>query len=154
MRVLVLNGPNLNLLGQREPEIYGSATLDGILAELGREAERLGVELECFQSNHEGELIDRVQAARGRFDGLLLNPGGLTHYSIALLDALLASGVPTVEVHLTNPARREPFRAVSVVARGVTGRIEGFGGRGYLLALGGLVGLLRQGGIGQAGGGT
>jgi 3-dehydroquinate dehydratase-2 len=143
MRVLVLNGPNLNLLGQREPEIYGTATLDAILAELVLEAERLGIEVECFQSNHEGELIDRVQEARGRFDGLLVNPGGLTHYSIALLDALLSVGLPAVEVHLTNTARREPFRAVSVTSRGVMARVEGFGGRGYLLALQGLVHLLR-----------
>jgi len=154
MRVLVLNGPNLNLLGQREPDVYGYGTLDGIMADLQAEGTRLGVELTFFQSNHEGELVDRVQAAMGQFDGLLVNPGGLTHYSVSLLDALLASGLPTVEVHLTNPARREAFRSVSVVARGVTGRVEGFGAQGYLLALHGLAHILHHGGIGGESAGT
>ncbi|MBM4355237.1 MAG: type II 3-dehydroquinate dehydratase [Deltaproteobacteria bacterium] len=149
MRVLVLNGPNLNLLGQREPEVYGTATLDEILADLSQEGIRLGVELTFFQSNHEGALVDRIQQARGVFDGLLLNPGGLTHYSISLLDALLGTGIPAVEVHLTNPSRREPFRSTSVVARGVTARVEGFGAEGYRLALCGLVHLLERMGSGS-----
>lgn len=154
MRVLVLNGPNLNLLGQREPDVYGSGTLDGIIADLRAEGTLLGVDLTFFQSNHEGELIDRVQTAMGQYDGLLVNPGGLTHYSVSLLDALLATGLPAVEVHLTNPARREPFRSMSVVARGVTGRVEGFGARGYRLALHGLVHILQCGGTGGGSVGT
>jgi 3-dehydroquinate dehydratase-2 len=142
MRVLVLNGPNLNLLGTREPEVYGRTTMAEIEATLSVRAEELGVELLWAQSNSEGELIDRIHEAKGTADGLIINPGGLTHTSVSLLDALLAVGLPSVEVHLTNLARREEFRQHSLTARGVVGRVEGFGPEGYVLALIGLAGLL------------
>jgi len=134
-RVWILNGPNLNLLGEREPEIYGTHTLAEIVqqaVELGRE---LGLEVESFQSNHEGELIDRLHAARRGADGLVLNPGGLTHTSIALRDAVALTGLPAVEVHLTNLARREPFRRRSLIAAVSWGSIAGLGPAGYLLAV-------------------
>jgi len=142
MRVLVLNGPNLNLLGVREVELYGRTTLAEIETDVMSLADQHGATVVFRQSNGEGELVDAVQAARGQFDGIILNPGGLTHYSISLLDALLACGLPVVEVHLTNLATREPFRSQSVTARGVSGRIEGFGAAGYRLALLGLVNLI------------
>lgn len=139
MRVLVLNGPNLNLLGEREPEIYGQRTLAEIEADMRTLAQEQGVTVEFFQTNNEGELVAAVQNARGKYHGLIINPAGLSHYSVSLLDALLACGLPTVEVHLTNLARREEFRAHSVTAKGVSARIEGFGGTGYRLALLGLI---------------
>ena len=134
-RVLILNGPNLNLLGTREPEIYGSTTLDQIEAECrGHGAER-GLKVECRQSNGEGELVDWIQAARGNFDALILNPGAYTHTSIAILDALLAVGLPVVEVHLSNIHRREDFRGHSYVSKAALGTIAGFGKAGYVMAL-------------------
>jgi 3-dehydroquinate dehydratase-2 len=135
VRVLVVNGPNLNLLGTREREIYGSETLADIerrLRELGVE---LGAEVDTFQSNHEGALIDRIQAARGRVDAILINAAALTHTSIALRDVLLATEVPIVEVHLSNIHKREPFRHHSLIADVATGQILGFGGESYLLGL-------------------
>lgn len=139
-RVLVLNGPNLHRLGQRQPEVYGSATLDDILRQLSLLAESLGVELECRQSNHEGALVDWLGQARAEgFYGVLLNAGALTHYSYALLDALLGAELPCVEVHLSNPQARESFRHQSVIAPACIGHVAGFGAASYELGLRGLL---------------
>ena len=135
MRILVLHGPNLNMLGRRQPEIYGTMTLDDVNARLADLARELGVEVETFQSNHEGALVDRIQAARGQYDALLINAGALTHTSVALLDAILAAEVPTIEVHLSNLYRREEFRHHSYIARAAVGQICGFGVDSYLLGL-------------------
>ena len=115
MKLLILNGPNLNLLGQREPEIYGSATYHDLLALIQETAQRLGLKADVRQSNHEGDLVDWIQDAYGVYDGIVLNPGAYTHTSIALLDALLAVGIPTVEVHLSDLKTREPFRQISYI---------------------------------------
>lgn len=144
MRVLLLNGPNLNLLGLREPGLYGADTLEAIEARLGRQAAELGVELECFQSNHEGALLDRIHAARGSVDGILINAGAFTHTSIALRDALLGVAIPYVELHLSNVHARESFRHHSYLADKALGVICGFGPASYGLALQGLVARLQQ----------
>ncbi|MCS6802999.1 MAG: type II 3-dehydroquinate dehydratase [Chloroflexota bacterium] len=136
MEIWVLNGPNLNLLGIREPEIYGRLTLADLNARLAATARELGATLEFFQSNHEGALIDRLQAGHGRgLAGAIFNPGGLTHTSIALHDAIKAVDYPVIEVHLSNLARREPWRAHSYIAAAAVGTIAGLGWRGYELAL-------------------
>lgn len=135
MQILVLHGPNLNLLGEREPEVYGRTTLAEIDTRLREIAAEHGVGLESFQSNHEGALVDRIQAARGAYQGIVINPGGLTHTSVALRDALVASGLPIVEVHLSNIHAREPFRRTSLVSDIVVGQITGLGPIGYELAL-------------------
>jgi 3-dehydroquinate dehydratase-2 len=132
-RVLVLEGPNLNLLGTREPEIYGRATLDDIHAEISARAAELGLEVDFFQSNHEGALIDRLH--RRDFDAAIVNAGGLTHTSVSLRDALLGVERPFWEVHLSDPATREPFRAVNFLHDVAVASIVGQGKRGYLLAL-------------------
>jgi 3-dehydroquinate dehydratase-2 len=134
-RVLVLHGPNLNRLGAREPDTYGAATLADIDAELARLGRELGIAVESFQSNHEGELIDRLQRAGGEFGGVILNPGGLTHTSVALRDAVLTLEIPAVEVHLSNIHAREEFRRRSLLADVVRGQITGFGPNSYLLGL-------------------
>jgi 3-dehydroquinate dehydratase-2 len=134
-RVLVLHGPNLNALGTREPETYGRVTLAEIDRGLRDLAAELRCEVECLQSNHEGVLIDALYAARGRTHGVLLNPGGLTHGSIVLRDAILAAGLPVIEVHVTNPHRREEFRRHSTISPAALGVIQGFGADSYLLAL-------------------
>jgi 3-dehydroquinate dehydratase II len=133
MRVLVLDGPNLNLVGTREPEIYGSATLSEIHVATEARAAELGLEIDFFQSNHEGALIDRLH--QRDFDAAIVNAGGLTHTSVSLRDALLAVERPFVEVHLSDPARREPFRSVNFLRDVAIESIVGQGGRGYLLAL-------------------
>lgn len=135
MQILVLHGPNLNLLGEREPEVYGRTTLAAIDTRLREIAAEDGVSLESFQSNHEGALVDRIQAARGAYQGIVINPGGFTHTSIALRDALVASGLPVVEVHLSNIHAREPFRRTSLVSDIAVGQITGLGPIGYELAL-------------------
>ena len=143
LHVLLLNGPNLNLLGEREPGLYGAQTLAGIEEQLRLQAKGLGVELACFQSNHEGALVDRIHAARGQSDGLLINAGAFTHTSIALRDALLGVGLPYVELHLSNVHARELFRHHSYLADRALGVVAGFGSASYTLALEGLVGHLR-----------
>jgi 3-dehydroquinate dehydratase-2 len=135
MRVLVLHGPNLNLLGEREPELYGRTTLAEIDARLAEFARERGAELAAFQSNHEGALIDRIHAERGRCTGIIVNPGGLTHTSVSLRDALAASGAPVIEVHLSNIHARESFRRRSFIAAIARGQICGLGALGYELAL-------------------
>ena len=144
MRILVLHGPNLNALGTREPAIYGRATLDDIHGLLEALALQLGCEVECRQTNHEGVLIDALHSAKGSADGVLLNPGGLTHSSVALRDAVLAAGIPVVEVHLSNPHARETFRHISLISGAAVGVVLGFGPAGYELALRGLVGVLSR----------
>jgi 3-dehydroquinate dehydratase-2 len=140
MKVLILNGPNLNMLGVREPEVYGSETLDQIIARLKAYAAPLDVELVCKQSNVEGELIAYIQEAwQSSYDGMIINPAAYTHTSIALRDAIKGSGVPCVEVHLSNTHAREPFRQQSMSAGVCLGQIQGFGGYGYILALQGLL---------------
>lgn len=144
MRILVLHGPNLNLLGKREPEIYGSHTLEDINRALLAQANLQGVLLDCFQSNHEGELIDLVHAALGTRDGILINPGAYTHTSVALRDALSGVNLPTVEVHLSNIHRREKFRHHSYIAPIAVGQIIGFGADSYRLGLEALIHHLRS----------
>jgi 3-dehydroquinate dehydratase-2 len=144
MHLLLLHGPNLNLLGTREPHLYGSLTLPQLDAGLGEQARTLGVKLESFQSNHEGALVDRIHQAKGSSDGLLINAGALTHTSISLRDALLAVELPFVELHLSNVYAREPFRHHSTLADKALGVICGFGPDSYRLALDGLVAHLRR----------
>ena len=143
MRIAVLNGPNLNLLGQREPELYGRATLTEIEAMVREAAAPLGVEIDWFQTNHEGELVDAVQRLRSGADGALINAAALTHSSLALRDARLAVRVPLVEVHLSNIFAREPERRRSLIADLALGMITGFGPQSYLLGFQALMGRLR-----------
>jgi 3-dehydroquinate dehydratase-2 len=141
--VLVIHGPNLNLLGTREPEIYGTTTLAEIDRALADAASEAGIGLTFFQSNHEGQLVDAIQSAKGEQDGILINAAAYTHTSVAIRDALSAVALPAVEVHLSNPNRREDFRHHSYLAGVVVGRVEGFGSESYLLGFRGLIGLLR-----------
>jgi 3-dehydroquinate dehydratase-2 len=143
-RVLVIHGPNLNLLGVREPAIYGSETLADIDRQLGALAEELGCAVSTYQSNCEGALLDRIHAAREAADVILINAGTYTHTSVAIRDALLAVGLPVIEVHLSNTHRREPFRQRSFIADVAVGQVIGFGINSYLLALRAAVGVLRR----------
>ena len=147
MKILILNGPNLNLLGTREPELYGASTLDDVHALCEETAHALGLEADCFQSNHEGELIDKIHAygklhKEGSVLGAVFNPGGLTHTSVALHDAIKGCGLPVIEVHISNVHARESFRHHSFVSPVARGSIIGLGIRGYELAIRGLVSVL------------
>jgi 3-dehydroquinate dehydratase II len=142
--ILVLHGPNLNLLGQREPAIYGSLTLDAINSKLIDLGQELKVEVHCFQSNHEGVLVDKLQEAQNWAKGVILNPGGYTHTSIALRDAVAAIGIPVVETHLSNIYAREDFRHKSLVSAVCIGTVVGFGWRSYTLAFRALVDILAE----------
>ncbi len=141
MKILVINGPNLNLLGKREPRIYGAETLDDINRRLSALAVELGVEVAFFQSNHEGELVQKIQDAMGTFQAIVLNPGAYTHTSVALRDAISSTGIPTIETHISNIYKREEFRRHSYIAGVAIGQIAGFGPDSYLLALRAAAGL-------------
>jgi 3-dehydroquinate dehydratase-2 len=141
-RVLVVHGPNLQLLGQRNPEVYGRVTLSAINKSLQAEAKRLKLRLTVLQSNHEGEIVDAIGGARGTFDGVLINPAAYTHTSVAIRDAIEAADLPTVEVHLSNIHAREKFRHKSLMGPVVAGQISGFGAHSYTLGLAALNGLL------------
>jgi 3-dehydroquinate dehydratase II len=144
LNILILHGPNLNLLGQREPGVYGSETLTQINDSLEEEAESLGIKVDALQSNHEGALIDAIHAASGQYHGIVINPGAYTHTSVAIRDAIAAVALPTVEVHLSNIHRREPFRHHSYIAPVAIGQISGFGSDSYRLGLHALVRYLRK----------
>ncbi len=144
-QILVVHGPNLNLLGQRETGIYGKTTLSEINKALSRKAEDLKVSVDFFQSNHEGELVDCIGSAPKQYDGILINPAAYTHTSVAIRDALLAAGLPAVEVHLSNIYKREEFRKHSMTAPACAGQITGFGMRSYLLGLEALSECLKAG---------
>ncbi len=144
LRILVVNGPNLNLLGTREPEVYGTTTLGDIEAMVAERAAELGVDAFFFQSNHEGAIIDRLHEAMGVCDGVVMNPGAYTHYSYAIRDAVAAIGLPVVEVHLSDITAREDFRAISVIAPVCVEQISGLGADSYLAGLDSLVSRLRK----------
>ena len=135
MNLLVLNGPNLNMLGIREPGIYGSSTYADLLALIEETADRLGVHAECYQSNHEGDLVDKIQWAYGRIDGIVINPAAYTHTSVAILDALKAVSIPAVEVHISDVDAREPFRQVSYAGMYCEKTVKGQGLQGYAVAM-------------------
>ncbi len=141
-KILVIHGPNLNMLGKREPEIYGHKGLEEIDSELKALGEDLGLKVATFQSNYEGAIVDEIQQAMGNCQGIIINPAAFTHTSIAIRDALAMLDVPIVEIHLSNVNKREPFRHQSMIADIVTARIAGFGSYGYLLALEGLAGMI------------
>lgn len=141
--ILVIHGPNLNLLGTREADIYGKTTLTQINNDLAKTAKKLGASLECVQSNHEGELIETIQNAKGKYEGLLINPAAFTHTSVALRDAIAAVNIPTVEIHLSNIYKREEFRHHSFIAPVAIGQISGFGPQSYTLGLEALVNNLK-----------
>jgi 3-dehydroquinate dehydratase-2 len=142
MRLLVLHGPNLNLLGERDPEIYGRQTLDELNETIAHEASAAGAEVRCEQYNGEGQIVDALHAARKAYAGVVLNPGAYAHYSYAIADAVAAIGIPVVEVHLSNVAGREPFRRTSVTAAACRGVVSGLGAAGYRLALRALIEIL------------
>lgn len=135
MKILVINGANLNMLGVREPEIYGRETLGDINAYIKEYADKRGVQTEFFQSNHEGDIIDKIHSAHKNFDGAIINPGAYTHYSYAIADAISSVSVPFVEVHISNIYKRESFRHTSVIAPSCLGQISGLGKKGYICAL-------------------
>lgn len=145
-KVLVIHGPNLNLLGQREPSIYGTVTLAEIDRRLQALAREEGASVEAVQTNHEGAIVDRLHAARGRYDAIVINAGALTHYSVAIRDAIASISLPVIEVHLSNIHAREPFRHTSVIAPVVRGQILGFGMHSYLLGLRAALALVEGGG--------
>ena len=139
MKILVINGPNLNRLGIREPDIYGKKTYDDLLLYIKEEADRLGVAVEFYQSNHEGDIVDKIQSAYGNTDGIVINPAAYTHTSIAIPDALKAVGIPTVEVHISDISSREAFRRISYVSPVALKTIAGKGFEGYILAMNELI---------------
>lgn len=141
MKILIIHGPNLNLLGKREPEIYGTFTLDDINGRLASLAAELGVEVSFFQSNHEGELVQKIHDAMNVFQAIVINPGAYTHTSVALRDAISSTGIPTVEAHISNIYKREEFRKHSYISGVAVGQITGFGADSYLLALRAAAGL-------------
>lgn len=134
-RVIIINGPNINLIGEREPGVYGSTSYKDIINEISEKAVKLNVEIEDFQSNHEGDIIDKLHYAKSNFDGVIINAGALTHYSYAIRDAIKAINIPCVEVHLSNVFAREDFRSKSVISAVCVGQISGFGKNSYILAL-------------------
>ena len=144
MKLLLINGPNLNLLGQREPEIYGKTSLDSLEKTLTENAQKDGIQLDCFQSNSEGAIVDRIHQALDQVDGILINAGAYTHTSIAIRDALLSVEIPYVELHLSNTYARESFRQNSYISDKAVGLVSGFGLMSYQLAMQGLVHFLRQ----------
>ena len=135
MKVLVINGPNINMVGIREPDVYGKKDFSMLLAEIKKQADTLNIEVEMFQNNSEGAIIDCIQNAHNKFDGIIINPGAYTHYSYAISDAIKAISVPVIEVHLSNIHAREQFRRTSVTAEGCIGQISGMGFDSYMLAL-------------------
>ncbi|MGM9521086.1 MAG: type II 3-dehydroquinate dehydratase [Oscillospiraceae bacterium] len=135
MKILVINGPNINMLGIREPAIYGSRTYSDLLDLIRKKAEELNADVEFFQSNHEGAIVDAIQAAYGKFDGIVINPAAYTHTSVALLDAVKAVGIPTVEVHISDPDTRDEFRKISYIREACLATIKGLGFDGYLKAM-------------------
>ena len=145
MRILLINGPNLNTLGQREPQVYGSATLQEIEARVAERAAALGAEVKAFQSNHEGAMVDFIQREAAGAEGMIINPGALTHYGLSLRDAIAARGLPAIEVHISNIYGREWFRRRSVTADVCRGLVAGLGWRGYVVALEALVEMLKEG---------
>lgn len=144
MRILVINGPNLNLLGLREPEHYGTRTYADLVALCEQTAAELGVSLECYQSNHEGDIVDKIQAVYGNFDGIVINPAAYTHTSVAILDAVKAVQIPTIEVHITDPDTREDFRRISYIRAACAATVKGLGLEGYRKAMTDLVTLLQN----------